>query len=273
MKEEYVSAFDVCLRKVERAVQHFVELNETRERFFKEEFNGRYALIGEANTQRTRYRLRAKVLKPFPSTEWGLAIGDGVHCLRSALDQLVYAVLTTPNDRAAFPISKNERDWITEAPKPLWGVPEPFRAVIDRAQPYHARKFADAHPISELAALSNCDKHKAIPVTALVSAEGGELRAVNMRGIANQPSIVLKPGRVFKDGAVVATAKIVADDSGLEPYMDVEGQLLCDIGFGDDDLIPASLRGRAVIKAFYEGFGRAAIAVVHAFREAGGEPP
>lgn len=212
------------------------------------------ALIGQPNAQRTKYVFRVEEVVPFPAEEWGIILGDAVHCLRSGLDQLVWG-FADPSERSRrtkFPICLTERSWVTEAPAMYWGVSPAFAGLLDKVQPYHRGDMdaAQRHPLAVLSALSNLDKHRAIPSIALVADET-EGSVIATEGIEEWSSLHFFEGKPYEKGAVVAEAKIVADKSGIEPHMDMKVKAAFDIGFGAIGAAP-SITGKPVDGVFYD---------------------
>src|SRR5712691_5413792 len=154
--------------KVLRAVEHLKSLDESAERFAKDQGDPGILCVGEPNSQGTKYLLRVHGRVDFPEVKWGVIIGDAVHCLRSALDQLVAGLCAEPTSATAFPICLKERDWVVRAPAMYWSLPPAYVAILDRAQPYHRGDAAAMHPLAILNALWNLDKHRDIPAAALV---------------------------------------------------------------------------------------------------------
>lgn len=238
-----------CFRKVERSQEHLKTLNERVYGFFEEDLDGIYRLHGETNSQRTKCLFRAEILREIPVLGWGIIVGDAVHCLRSALDQLVYEISEDP-ENTAYPVCLGRKEWVINSPACTWGVPESLIALIDQAQPYHRgdKAKASAHPLAVLSALSNCDKHRHIPVTALIP-ESAEATVTSTQGIKTHGSFVLKTGRPLEHGAVVAETSIVPDDSGLEPQMQMHGGITLTVGFGKTG-VPSSIAGKPVPEVF-----------------------
>jgi hypothetical protein len=235
--------------KINRSLEHLDALNKSGEAVFKDDMYGVYAIQGEANSQRTKYLFRAKMLKPLPVVEWGIIVGDAVHCLRSALDQLAYTLSVDPDGNTAFPMCRTKKDWVTQAPAMTWGIPEPFVALIDAVQPYHrGDAAAHTHPLAILNSLSNADKHRYVPVTALTP-DRVEWKITRTSGIASHGDIRVKTGRALEEGAVLAEMSIVPDDSGLEPQVEMEGYIAFAIAFGQSG-VPSAIAGKPVIKSF-----------------------
>ena len=241
-----------CLAKIQASEDHLYRFQQATERFFEGK-NEVAPLTAELNPQRTKYVFRVEDVIEWPAVEWGIIIGDAVHCLRSALDQLVYGLAREPGKRTAFPVCLTEREWVTDAPSRYWSVRPVFVRLIDKAQPYHRGDAASEHPLALLSALSNLDKHRTIPTIALVP-DNNKGEILSKQGIANWPRIRFKTGAIYEPGAVVAEAKIVPDQSGLEPQMQVKITSTFDVAFGRIPGAP-SLRNKRVLSTFNDEIG------------------
>jgi hypothetical protein len=212
------------------------------------------ALLGKANSQRTEYFFTVEDVIACPAEEWGIILGDAVHELRSALDQLMWG-MCKPKERGRrtqFPICLTEREWITDAPAMYWGASAGFVKVLDKLQPYHRGDMNTAreHPLAILQALSNLDKHRTIPAITLV-ADQTEATVLSVEGIKQWSALRFFEGKPYEKGTVVADAKIVPDESGLEPKMDVKVEASFDIGFGVIGPAP-TITHKPVHVVFYE---------------------
>jgi hypothetical protein len=229
--------------KLGRAQEHLETLRERAEGFFEEDTNGLYRLRGELNSQGTKLLFKVVMLRELPVVEWGVIAGDAIHCMRSALDQLVYQYSAFPDENTAFPIFRTKKGWYTRAPAMLYGVPETVIAVLHGAQPYHRGDAANSHPLAILSSLSNADKHKAIPVMA-VAPRAAETKVTSTQGIASHGAFNLKTGRPLKEGAVIADMSIKPDKSGLSPEVQMDGEISFDIAFDEGSFVPSSIVGR-----------------------------
>jgi hypothetical protein len=215
---------------------HMDRLDQAVEGWLEDKAETAVAIIeGEANSQRTEYFFTVEDVIAYPSEEWGIILGDAVHCLRSALDQLAWGICDPDkrSNRTQFPICLSEKEWIVDAPAMYWGASDGFVKFFDRLQPYHRGDMnaAQEHPLAILRSLSNLDKHRTIPAIALVS-DHTEATVVSTEGIAKWSALRFSEGTPYEKSAVIARAKIVPDESGLEPKMDVHVEIAPDIGFG-----------------------------------------
>lgn len=94
-----------CSLKVFASEQHLNRLDEAAERFFEDKTEVA-SIAGEANSQRTKYLFRVESVIEWPRREWGIIVGDAIHCLRSALDHLVYGLASERDTRTQFPICR-----------------------------------------------------------------------------------------------------------------------------------------------------------------------
>ena len=117
--------------------------------------------------------------------EWHVWIGECVHDIRSALDHLAFALnirgsrsepppnhrrsqfpLYTEADRFALMAEMSDRERCM-----IGYFPEGARTLVERLQPYHARDQSDLSESASwlwvLAELSNIDKHRHFPITAV----------------------------------------------------------------------------------------------------------
>lgn len=110
-------------------------------------------------------------IDPMPPT-WGLLIGDIANNLRSALDQVAWAIVTrgyTPPDtlsekaqrRIYFPICQDRKDFNGSLPTKLPGATRADIARVRRYQPYkHARGLRAWYWVALLAKINTGDKHR-----------------------------------------------------------------------------------------------------------------
>jgi hypothetical protein len=158
--------------KFDWAQGHFQRLRSEAEAFLHPES---YRVRAEANADATEHRFYVEFDKPPPSVRWGLIFGDGVHCLRSALDHCVYTIGVKetgtnppPDERSlAFPLTRNASKW--ESAK--WRVESlsgPAQAAIESLQPHRYTEVFFLHPLGRLEEFDNADKHRTLNVVAVL---------------------------------------------------------------------------------------------------------
>jgi hypothetical protein len=120
--------------------------------------------------------LRPAISEHPAELRWSVLIGEIVHNLRSALDQLVFGLSEqfsgpAPNPiprrsrwRAVqFPITMQSEDWGSRAGN-LWALPPRLAASFKTLQPFYRRKHPERHPLAVLEELWNGDKHRTVHV-------------------------------------------------------------------------------------------------------------
>jgi len=162
--------------KVNRADKHLRELAADIKRFNK---SNAYSVSFEPHHKAGEYVFRVYVDRPPPTIEWGIVIGDVVHNLRSALDQLVWEMADSesgpaPEGRIArsspwhdvgFPIVTDPSHW-KDAAKKIVRVGPRYSAAFESLQPWFRREAEPLRdPLAILQELSNRDKHRAVNLT------------------------------------------------------------------------------------------------------------
>ena len=142
-----------------------------------------------ANEFRARCELREGrlgfrlVLEDFdeapPLDEWGLTTGDCVHNLRSALDNLAFALSRLVQDppprprNISFPIYAEQRAFVERGKPRLAQMPAQAADLIERLQPFQRDGSAEQGTPEQdalvlLQGLNNADKHQ-VPLVTLIA--------------------------------------------------------------------------------------------------------
>jgi hypothetical protein len=121
------------------------------------------------NVKTGQYQIKIELVDP--SAHLSVIAGDIFFCLRSSLDQLIWALATHFTESYAvgtqFPIfDKRNKNTAARFNTYLAGLPKEAIAIIDSLQPYHGRNRAgiEANLLWKLNKLCNIDKHRRIPV-------------------------------------------------------------------------------------------------------------
>jgi hypothetical protein len=208
-----------------------------------------------------------------PPLRWGVILGDCVHNLRSALDHLICQLTLldggTMDDCAQtqFPIaSKSEAQFEAMANHRIPCLSKRHRALVKKAQPYHAGDGAASHPLDILAELSNADKHRILNPTfsVLKSDSRAILDRLPRMYQGDGPSPVESWWMLQRGSRLEHDAdwfRIVFDRASLAERVDVEmdGFLRVGIAFGEMGLDADSYRHVAeyvlrIIEAFMRSF-------------------
>jgi len=139
-----------------------------------------YELVVETNRGQTEIYVVVKEREGVP-VAWSILVGEIVHNLRSALDQVVSELvihktgLPPSADTTRFPIFLTAADYRSNRGEKVWlrGVGSTARAIIKAAQPFETGEGRTS-PLWHLHELSNWDSHRVIPLVAATrrSAEG-----------------------------------------------------------------------------------------------------
>jgi hypothetical protein len=167
-----VNALPSALEKYNWAQDHFKRLRGEVDAFLRPDS---YRVRAESNEDDTEYRFYVEFTSPLPSARWGLIFGDGVHCLRTALDHCVYAIGAKesgedppPNAEVlAFPITKNADKW-NGARRRVASLSTEAQAAIEGLQPHGPPDEFIMRPLGGVQELDNADKHRTIRVLAAV---------------------------------------------------------------------------------------------------------
>jgi len=178
------------------------------------------------------------------SAELRLIIGDCLHNLRSALDNLVYDLVIAHHgdppppqfvEYSEFPIFGPKAMNSNARKKRIGGVDPNAQTIIEGLQPHNrGNKFA-SDPLWQLHQLSNMDKHRVPHVTQ-----------VAVRRVVDVPEIPGVSGTLtinigsYKDGAEIATytPRTSAVAEGFDPKVHMDPLLTFGIAFGQESATP-----------------------------------
>lgn len=226
--------------KYERGVEQLTALHKEVLAFGKKPHP--YTIFSQVNDERTHYIF---VLKPaWPANlhdRWGAIIGEIVHDLRSALDQLVCEFVRLNGGEArkshSFPVCEKKpskgfavqmrRKFTDKGGRtrygPLFGVSKDAIALIESCQPYEG---PNGKRLRRLHDLWNLDKHQTlIPTTLLAPAPNIKL---------TNAVLVSEPTGYFTSDTYVMEVFVTAKSpDGPHPQVDVEPHPPLDIALSD----------------------------------------
>ena len=157
--------------RLKRASEHLQSIEAEVGRWREEH---PYRTYVEFDAESRQKRIVAEVFRQ-PRAELGLLIGDCIHNLRSALDNLVYdlarANRSGPLSRSIardsqFPIFTSEAKFLSKGMSQIRGVAPVVKTIIKGLQPYHRGDRKSAHRLWMLNSLANSDKHRLLPTAA-----------------------------------------------------------------------------------------------------------
>jgi hypothetical protein len=188
-----------------------------------------------------------------PDPRWGVRIGEFLHDLRSALDNLVWQLVLVngkePGDHNQFPIYTDPerppgkpRNTALKGKIPrggtrieemLFGVADPQAAVIKGLQPYlgfHIHRAAKV-ALGSLATFNNIDKHKILhPAIAWAQREGREAKPTHVAGPPpSDIEIHHRLGPIY-EGAEAFRWRVLGGTE--ETKVTMEGGIPFDVAFG-----------------------------------------
>lgn len=165
--------------KFGRAEEHFDTLCNEVELWAKSD---PCAISKQCNAEGSRYSFSVEIKKPPSLNQWSLIAGDCVHNLRSALDNLVYALAIRDSgndpppsaDRLQFPIADDNGAFVKQGFR-IAPLSDATQARIERAQPYN-RPHQELPPLlSLLRDFNNLDKHRLLNVV-IANVQQGHIR-------------------------------------------------------------------------------------------------
>lgn len=161
---------------------------------------------------------------------WGVVIGEFLHDLRSALNNLLVAVVESPTEHTQFPCAVTRNDY-KSCGQILAGVPSEYRTVIEGVQPYHRgdESAAKRDPLRRLADLNNRDKHHLLLVTLL----GLQDASGTYRSVWEHPGV---EGFEFRVGPSQADAKVVGVRFRDEENADTQAQSSVGVVFNEPNV-------------------------------------
>lgn len=220
--------------KLERAREHLVSLDAEWQRWREGE---PYSFVHEPDANTGEYVVRVHISEQ-PPAKFALIVGDCIHNIRSALDNLVYELAVAyldigpiPDGRArglAFPVfgDRAMKEW--ECRNKIGCIDPRAQAVIKELQPYKRGEDFASDPLWMIHQLSNVDKHR-LPYFQLILPAGGVFTAESLLFIRNVRS-------TFESGPVEHGAEMARYVRSAE-VPDAELQMhynpLLSIGFGD----------------------------------------
>jgi|SRR5271166_4238415 len=211
--------------KLRRAKEHLDAIDKEVRTFTENNLDPAIPWEPEPEDKWTIFR-RGTVEPPDP--RWGAIVGDFIHNTRSALDNLVCAMIlrnepSNSLEHAYFPAYDGRKKWDAEiarrdrdadGPAPTDGVTQDVLAAIEESQPYHIKSAAVRRraPLLRLQTASNLDKHRAIHAASVEIAPHaifrGEIHVVPSGFFQLRKPKTASPGTAVETGAEIGRAKI-----------------------------------------------------------------
>ena len=225
--------------RLDRALQHLRSL-ETEARRWRQ--GHPYRVTHEPDPQTSKKRIRVEVLEQ-PPAAIRLLIGDCVHNLRSALDNLIYELLVARHgdppptkfvEYSEFPIFSQPMS-AKARKRRIGGIAPVVRTIIEGLQPYNrGQKFA-SDPLWVLHELSRIDKHRLPLVVLMVPAAFAFFKGEPTGAPVGISKIEWNP-RPIEDDAIIAWY----EPDPNYPHKEIEVDLTHIFGIGFGQGSPAS---------------------------------
>src|SRR5215217_144350 len=162
--------------KLGRALQHLHSLDAKIRMWGVEDYA--YRFVPKLDDQSGKKIVRVEILRP-PPAEFGLIIGDCLHNLHSALDNLVYdlTVAYTETDPlpeecardVAFPIFGDKPLKPRKCREMIGGIDPDAQTIIKDLQPHNRGDKYASDALWKLYKLSNVDKHRLLHLTVFTT--------------------------------------------------------------------------------------------------------
>ena len=172
-----------------------------------------YGYVIERDDVTGEHVFRVRVLHQ-PPLHWDLVLGDCLHNLRGAVDQLAFALSDgnalrdADQRRIAFPIC-TARELFAERKRAIAFMNPGAQKLIEQMQPCSSDYMVKLSPLSWLERLSNIDKHRHPLAAGMVRSHTG----VKVSGLKGRfevlPSKIKYTTGAFEDGAVIARLRVV----------------------------------------------------------------
>ncbi len=226
MSEAFIRAVDL---KLARAKAHIVALNASIDKWKSE--NPATPKV-EFLDGRLGYRVRIDYSADAPVEEWGLIIGDFVHNLRSALDNLAFGLARLHCDPPtrprviAFPIFLKEAEFRGKAGPALDQMPAQAARLIETIQPFKRdgspmSGVPDSDGLVFLNMLSNADKHQ-VPSVVLMAPTGVEFDG-QVEFYSEEHARLNTPPDTTFFGDPIARGSILLEHRAKNPISKVKG--------------------------------------------------
>lgn len=217
--------------KLHRCHEHRAELAKAV-RLFTEEAG--HQLEVTSNPAKTEWHLVPRFARHPDTDRWAVIFGDYVHCLRSAIDHLVYSFAVanaaprapTQERRVMMPLTRSRSDY-KNARRILVDLDEEIRDRIESLQPYEDR------PTHELLWMLNeldaRDKHRLIAIVPLLPASVViRLEGLEPGTVLSGPTIPaeLKEGEPFGGWTLDRPAPSLRVDAGarIQAFVRIENR-------------------------------------------------
>jgi len=211
------SPYSLVRAKLTRAGEHLDALEAAIGEFLDSQpFRGRAGV----DTETEESVIRIQIAREPPVVEWGVAIGDVLHNLRSCLDHLAWHLGGNPppnENTSEFPIFLDRARYRNEGARKVVGAPPEAQEIIEDVQPFQRGDEAHLDPLWSLYELSNFDKHRLLHLS-VADLSGADYFVSAPAGSRSEfDTVRFGP---FEDGKVIARWPLNPDSDVATPDVD-----------------------------------------------------
>jgi hypothetical protein len=225
---------------------------------------------GEISEDRRTYKLVLDEFAVVPPIElWAMLVGDSVHNLRSALDNLCYSAARLrcdpPGDprNIQFPILDNETAYREKAARTLRQLPNEAVQLLDHFQPFQMQdpEAIKRHSLLVLQHLSNQDKHRIPQVVLLRVAQHDHEQKLEFGSDAEAAAWISEPPNIVIEGGPVWAGSALMTVTSIRPAGKIKGTLRL-------EAVPAveTVIGLEAAIATMNALGQQVLTIFEAFR-------
>jgi hypothetical protein len=241
-------SLDACITKVDRAKEHIYNINDQivagkikiDPRSIRAKHHVKLAHSGAIATNEILFHIVGSA--PAVPLIFSILAGETVYQLRSALDHLVYQLVTVhmkkpPSFNSAFPVVGKGRmtkhgwrsaadEYMAQTGRLKQEVSGAAETFINQLQPFHRGDAYHGDPLWMLNELNNTDKHRVLNLTV----HGISSYSVNVISRGERFDAVFTPATPFEDGAELGRMRL-QDGRIAEREVSVDGDLVIQAAF------------------------------------------
>jgi hypothetical protein len=189
---------------------------------------------GEISEDRHTYRLILDDFVVAPPIEyWAMLVGDCIHNLRSALDNLSYSAARLQYDPPAdpfgiqFPIFDNEVAYREKGERTLRQLPDEAGRLLEHFQPFQQGEpeAIKRHALLALQHLSNQDKHRIPQVVLLRVTQHDHQQKLEFESEAEAAAWISEPPQIVIEGGPVWAGSVLMTVTSARPAGKIKGTL------------------------------------------------
>lgn len=189
-----------------------------------------------------------------PPPRWGILVGEFVHHLRAALDEMVWQLVllrggtpTTGPRGNGFPILDEESKWEARQTRDkLKGLSTDDLAIVESVQPYQRFKGASEvmwfHELSRLESVNNADKHRFLQPSYVAAApmqkvgEDGALFSIKpIKDCGEVDAMQFRYVQARPRDDRTEVARLPLPNAGPDPQMEMQTEVSLEVVLTDGD--------------------------------------